>query len=39
MKGWKSLQLKTEAHLEPKRASMMKLFLVNNLMFSQKTPS
>ena len=38
MKCMKSLQVKAEAHLEPKRASMMKLFceIVNNLLFSQK---
>ena len=28
--------LKAEAYLEPKQASMMKLFLVNNLLFLQK---
>ena len=38
MKGLESLQVKAEAYLEPKRASMMELFfvnLVNGLQFLQ----
>ena len=38
MKGLKSLQIKAEAYLKPKRAYMTKLFMkiVNDLLFSQK---
>ena len=38
MKGLKSLQVKAEAYLKPKRASIMKFFVkvVNDLLFSPK---
>ena len=39
MKGLKSIQVKAEAYLKPKRASMIKSFfvkIVNNLLFFQK---
>ena len=39
MKGLKSFQWKAKAHLQPNRASIIKLFLVNILLFSRKTPS
>ena len=42
MKGLKSLQVKAEAYLEPKRVSMMELFVnvVNNFTtFAMKAPS
>ena len=41
MKGLKSLQVKAQAYLEPKRASMISFFVktVNNLLFSQKINS
>ena len=39
MKGLKNLPLKAETYEEPKRVSVMVLFLVNNLFFSEKAPS
>ena len=39
MKDLKNIQLKAEAHLEPKQGSMMEIFVANNLLFSQETSS